>query len=77
MNDRIKELMRKPVIELCERIMELEEENEKRNAYYASIAITQDDYNKIMSIFRVKGSRYVDGKLVPETRGRKSKNEEN
>lgn len=35
------------------------------------IAISQEDYEKLMSMFRVKGQRMIDGNYVSETRGRK------
>ena len=38
------------------------------------IAVSQDDYDRIVSMFRVKGKRMVDGCYVAETRGRKSSN---
>lgn len=38
------------------------------------IAITEEEYERICSMFRVKGKRMVDGCYVAETRGRKSSN---
>ena len=36
-----------------------------------TIAVTQEEYDKITSLFRVKGQRCVDGNVIAETRGRK------
>lgn len=35
------------------------------------ISVTQDEYNRILSLFRIKGQRTLDGMIVEETRGRK------
>lgn len=36
-----------------------------------TIAVTQEEYDKIMSLFRVKGTRCSEGQVIQETRGRK------
>lgn len=38
-----------------------------------TITVTQEDYDKIISLFRVRGQRCVEGNYVQETRGRKPK----
>lgn len=38
------------------------------------ITVTQDEYNQIMSLFKIKGLRSLDGMVVAETRGRKKIN---
>lgn len=38
------------------------------------ITVTDEEYQRITSMFRVKGKRMVDGCYVAETRGRKSSN---
>lgn len=35
------------------------------------IAVTEEEYERICSMFRVKGTRCVDGNYIQETRGRK------
>lgn len=35
------------------------------------ISVTQEEYNRILSLFRIKGQRTLDGMVVEETRGRK------
>lgn len=35
------------------------------------ISVTQDEYNRILSLFKIKGMRSLDGVMVEETRGRK------
>lgn len=35
------------------------------------IAVTEEEYERIISMFRVKGQRMVDGNYIQETRGRK------
>ena len=35
------------------------------------ISVTQEEYNRILSLFRIKGLRTLDGMMVEETRGRK------
>jgi hypothetical protein len=35
------------------------------------IAVTEEEYERICSMFRVKGQRMVDGNYIKETRGRK------
>jgi hypothetical protein len=35
------------------------------------IAVTEEEYERITSMFRVKGTRCVDGNYIKETRGRK------
>lgn len=37
------------------------------------IAVTEEEYERICSMFRVKGQRMVEGNYVKETRGRKAK----
>ena len=37
------------------------------------IAVSQEEYNQIMSIFRVKGLREINGVVCEERRGRPSK----
>ena len=37
------------------------------------IAVTQEEYDAIMGLFRIKGLRTLDGMVVQETRGRKPK----
>lgn len=40
------------------------------------IVVTQEEYNNIISLFKVKGQRTMeDGTVVEETRGRKKKGE--
>ena len=36
------------------------------------IAVSQEDYDRIVSMFRVKGTRCIDGNIIAETRGRKA-----
>lgn len=38
------------------------------------ITVTEEEYNTIMSLFKVKGQRTLDGMVVAETRGRKKIN---
>lgn len=35
------------------------------------ISVSQEEYNRILSLFRIKGLRTLDGMMVEETRGRK------
>lgn len=35
------------------------------------ISVTQDEYNRIIGLFKIKGMRSLDGVMVEETRGRK------
>ena len=35
------------------------------------IAVTEEEYERICSLFRVKGTRCVEGNYIKETRGRK------
>lgn len=35
------------------------------------ITVTQEEYDKITSLFRVKGQRMVEGNYIKETRGRR------
>ena len=35
------------------------------------ISVTQEEYDRIMGLFRIKGLRSLDGMMVEETRGRK------
>lgn len=35
------------------------------------ISVTQEEYNRILSLFKIKGMRSLDGVMVEETRGRK------
>lgn len=37
------------------------------------ISVTQEEYNRIMSLFKIKGMRSLDGVMVEERRGRKPK----
>lgn len=37
------------------------------------IAVTEEEYKQITSLFRIKGQRSLDGMIVQETRGRKPK----
>lgn len=37
------------------------------------ISVSQEEYNRIMGLFRIKGQRSLDGVMVEETRGRKPK----
>lgn len=37
------------------------------------ISVTQEEYNRIMSLFKIKGLRSLDGVMVEERRGRKPK----
>lgn len=48
---------------------------EKREETPSPIVIEKDDYDRIISLFRVKGLRVVDGQVIEETRGRKKKGE--
>lgn len=36
------------------------------------ISVSQEEYERITSLFRIKGQRLVDGCYVAETRGRKA-----
>lgn len=41
------------------------------------ITVTEDEYNNIISLFKVKGQRTMeDGSVIMETRGRKKKGEQ-
>ena len=35
------------------------------------ITVTDEEYQRITSLFRVRGVRYLDGNYIKETRGRK------
>lgn len=35
------------------------------------IVLDKDDYDRVISLFRIKGQRIVDGQVTKETRGRK------
>lgn len=35
------------------------------------ISVSQEEYNRILSLFKIKGMRSLDGMMVEETRGRK------
>ena len=35
------------------------------------IPLTQEEYDRVVSMFRVRGQRMVDGNIIAETRGRK------
>lgn len=37
------------------------------------ISVSQEEYNRIMSLFKIKGLRSLDGVMVEERRGRKPK----
>lgn len=37
------------------------------------ISVTQEEYNRIMGLFKIKGMRSLDGVMVEETRGRRPK----
>lgn len=37
------------------------------------ISVSQEEYNRIMGLFRIKGQRSLDGMIIEETRGRKPK----
>lgn len=37
------------------------------------IAVTEEEYERICSMFRIKGKRMVEGNYIRETRGRKAK----
>lgn len=37
------------------------------------ISVSQEEYNRIMGLFKIKGMRSLDGMMVEETRGRKPK----
>lgn len=49
-------------------VAEIEVENVK-------IAVTKEEYQAILNLFRVKGERIIDGEIRQETRGRKRKNQ--
>jgi hypothetical protein len=40
----------------------------------SKIVVTEEEYQAILSLFKVKGQRLIDGQVVKETRGRKRKN---
>lgn len=48
----------------------LEEERLNR----PQISVTQEEYNAITSLFKIRGLREVNGEIVEETRGRPKKN---
>lgn len=56
------------VMELAE---ELAEYILKETPAPQPIAVTQEEFEKICSLFRVKGTRCVEGNYVKETRGRR------
>jgi hypothetical protein len=35
------------------------------------IALDKEDYDRVVSLFRIRGQRIVDGQVIEETRGRK------
>ena len=35
------------------------------------ITVTQEEYDKITSLFKIRGQRCVEGQVIQETRGRK------
>lgn len=37
------------------------------------ISVTQEEYNRIIGLFKIKGMRSLDGVMVEETRGRRPK----
>ena len=37
------------------------------------ISVSQEEYNRIMGLFKIKGMRLLDGVMVEETRGRSKK----
>lgn len=37
----------------------------------SKIVVTEEEYQAILSLFKVKGQRLIDGQVVKETRGRK------
>lgn len=37
------------------------------------ISVSQEEYNRILSLFKIKGLRSLDGVMVEERRGRKPK----
>lgn len=37
------------------------------------ISVSQEEYNRILSLFKIKGMRSLDGVMVEERRGRKPK----
>lgn len=37
----------------------------------SQISVTQEELDRITSLFKVKGVRFVDGEYIKETRGRK------
>lgn len=44
--------------------------------YNQQIVVTQEEYNAIISLFKIKGQRMMeDGTVISETRGRKRKGE--
>lgn len=45
--------------------------------YNQQIVVSQEEYNAIISLFKVKGQRVMeDGTVISETRGRKRKGEQ-
>ena len=58
-------------------VMELAEELAdyimKETPVSQPIAVTEEEYERICSMFRVKGKRMVEGNYIRETRGRKAK----
>ena len=45
--------------------------------YNQQIVVSQEEYNAIVSLFKVKGQRMLeDGTVISETRGRKRKGEQ-
>ena len=40
------------------------------------ITVSQEEYETILSLFKVKGTKIVEGKVVAETRGRPKKSKE-
>lgn len=37
----------------------------------SQIVLDKEDYDRVVSLFRIKGQRIVDGQVIEETRGRK------
>lgn len=56
------------VMEIAE---ELAESIMKETPVSQPIAVTEEEYERICSLFRVKGTRCVEGNYIKETRGRR------
>ena len=59
-----------PIKAIIKSYVKLVAENEVENV---KIAVTKDEYQTILNLFRVKGERIIDGEIRQETRGRKRK----